>query len=244
MPSNRLSEEQKRFIIRGHAEFMNYAEIRAEFQEKYGRVITRNRVAYYDPRNSACGGPGKKWVDYFRICRDASERDLGKIPVASHIIRLRKLNRLVERFSVEAMAGDEKAAGVVLRGLRLAAELTGGIQTKMAVDVTKREIVEIRDESGIGLEGRVAVFQSLLRPDEAPRLLAAAIGDVDRGGGDESGGAADALRHGDEVAANGSGVVVVGRGASSDWRSRRHRRVRITSRRSRRLPMHSSPATR
>ncbi|KAA2237685.1 DUF2280 domain-containing protein [Salinarimonas soli] len=92
-----LTDEVKAFIVQGLACFDQPSVVVEAVKAEFGQVVTRQQVEGYDPGKRAGAKLSEKWRAIFAETRKAFLEDTAAIPVANKAVRLRILQRLVER---------------------------------------------------------------------------------------------------------------------------------------------------
>jgi hypothetical protein len=119
----KLTEPMKLAIVQALACFDTPSEVAAAVKEEFGVTITRQQVAGYDPTKATCKGMARKLRAIFETTREAFLADVSTIPIAQQAVRLRALQRELER----ARARGNSA--MVLDVLERAAKEIGGAFT-------------------------------------------------------------------------------------------------------------------
>lgn len=156
-----LNREQKVFIVRALAQFCSPSEVAKLVKEEFeGLVVSRQRVRYYNPEQSA--ELDQEWKDLFYKERERAIADVNDVGTAHKSVRLRELDAMYRR---------AKAMGAI----GLAADLLEQIAKEEGGAFTNR-----REHTGAGggaidveIVATVADYRdatsALAPPDEAPK---------------------------------------------------------------------------
>lgn len=144
----KLTEPIKIVIVQALACFDTPTEVAKAVKEEFGLVITRQQVAGYDPTKATCKGMAKKLRAIFESTRAAFLEDITTIPIAQQAVRLRALQKELERAKSSgnsAMVLDvlERAAKEVGGAFTNRRELTGkggGPITQQTSNITPEEL--------------------------------------------------------------------------------------------------------
>jgi hypothetical protein len=117
----KLTQEVQAFVVQQLACFHTPSEVAAAVSEMFGVEIGRQQTWKYSPANNPELAP--KWRALFDTTRAAFIADIDSIPIAHRVVRLRKLNRLVDQ------AEAKQQPALVAQLLRQAAEEAGGVLT-------------------------------------------------------------------------------------------------------------------
>lgn len=116
----KLEDKHKRFIVLALACYDTPTQVAEAFKEEFGEVIVRAQVGEYNPTLVGGRKLGKEWRDLFHATRKAFIEEVSKIPIANQAVRLRTLQRRLER------AEKSNNAVLVLQILEQAAKEVGG----------------------------------------------------------------------------------------------------------------------
>ena len=119
----RLSDAQKRYIVKALACGGGQSEIGRRCKEIWGIEIERSQVHYYHPEYS--DGLAERWKSLYRETREEYIREVDSIPCRHQGYRLRQIQRLIEQ------AFDSKDYPEAARMLELAAKESGGLFTNV-----------------------------------------------------------------------------------------------------------------
>lgn len=116
----KLTDPIRAFIVQGLACFDSPTQVSNAVKEEFGLVVPRELVQKYHPERVASRGLAKKWRVQFAAQRQAFLRVVAEIPIANQAVRLRALQRQLER------ADRSNNAMLVLQVLEQAAKEIGG----------------------------------------------------------------------------------------------------------------------
>lgn len=116
----KLEDKHKRFIVLALACYDTPSQVAESFKEEFGEVITRMQVGEYNPTLVGGRKLGKEWRDLFHATRKAFLDQVSTIPIANQAVRLRVLQRRLER------AEKSNNPMLVLQILEQAAKEIGG----------------------------------------------------------------------------------------------------------------------
>lgn len=115
-----LTDPIRAFIVQGLACFDSPTQVATAVKEEFGLVVPRELVQKYHPDRVASRGLAKKWRVQFAAQRQAFLQVVAKIPIANQAVRLRTLQRQLER------AEKNNNSMLVLQILEQAAKEIGG----------------------------------------------------------------------------------------------------------------------
>ncbi len=93
----RLTDPQKRFIVRRIACFVALTQIRKEFQAEFGLALSEDQASKYDPTTAQGSDDlGDELKQYFEDVRKRYTTDEESVPIAHRAFRLRKLSELLD----------------------------------------------------------------------------------------------------------------------------------------------------
>lgn len=116
----KLTDPIRAFIVQGLACFDSPTQVSNAVKEEFGLVVPRELVQKYHPERVASRGLAKKWRAQFAAQRQTFLQVVAKIPIANQAVRLRALQRRLER----AEKGNNDK--LVLQILEQAAKEIGG----------------------------------------------------------------------------------------------------------------------
>lgn len=93
----RLTEEQRAFVVQGLACFDSPSVVAEALRKEYGASITPQSVEAYDPTKRAGRNLAQRWVDLFHEARKQFLDDLTHIGISHKAVRLRALDRMAAR---------------------------------------------------------------------------------------------------------------------------------------------------
>lgn len=93
----KLDDRQKHFIVIALACFDTPTQVVNAFKDEFGSVITRAQVSEYSPATLSGRQLGYRWKQIFSATRQAFLHEVAQIPIANRAVRLRALQRLLER---------------------------------------------------------------------------------------------------------------------------------------------------
>jgi hypothetical protein len=114
-----LTDEIKEFIVKGLACFDSPSQVAEAVKANFDVEVTRQHVYAYDPASSQLMAP--RWKELHAATRQAFLSDVAQISIAQKAVRLRTLERLVQR--AEANRQMERVAAF----LEQAAKECGGV---------------------------------------------------------------------------------------------------------------------
>jgi len=118
-----ISEAAKTFIVQSLACFDTPSVVAAALQAEYGVTISRQAIEGYDPTKAAGARVANRWKEVFDATREAYLVDLAKIGISHKAVRLRVLQRMVDK------AEDKGNSALVAQMLEQAAKEMGGAFT-------------------------------------------------------------------------------------------------------------------
>lgn len=144
---NKLTDEQKMFVIGHLAGWETPSDVVELVRETYGIEITRQTAEAYDPTKYAGRNLGKRWREHFDKAREAARSDVSAIPEANKAVRVRelaKMARQAQRVKNLALAANlyEQIAKEVGEAFTNRRELTG----KGGGPIGYRDMGEMTDE--------------------------------------------------------------------------------------------------
>jgi hypothetical protein len=92
-----LTDDVKTFIVQALACFDTPQQVSESVGQEFGLKIDRMQAASYDPTKRTTRNLGKKWRELFDATRDRFLKDTSQIGVSHRSVRLRTLQRLVEK---------------------------------------------------------------------------------------------------------------------------------------------------
>lgn len=116
----KLTDQIRAFIVQGLACFDSPTQVSNAVREEFGVIVPRQLVQKYNPERVASRGLGRRWTAQFSVQRQAFLRQIAQIPIANQAVRLRALQRSLER----AERSDNTM--LVLQILEQAAKEIGG----------------------------------------------------------------------------------------------------------------------
>lgn len=116
----KLDDRQKHFIVTALACFDTPTQVAAAFKDEFGAVITRAQVSEYSPATQSGRQLGNRWKQIFSATRKSFLDRVSTIPIANQAVRLRTLQRLLER------AEKSNGSMLALQILEQAAKEIGG----------------------------------------------------------------------------------------------------------------------
>lgn len=116
----KLTDPIRAFIVQGLACFDSPTQVSNAVKEEFGLVVPRELVQKYHPERVASRGLAKKWRVQFAAQRQTFLHEIAQIPIANQAVRLRALQRLLER------AEKTNNSMLVLQILEQAAKEIGG----------------------------------------------------------------------------------------------------------------------
>ncbi len=94
-----MKDRHRAFLVMEFACYATPTEAATALLDEFGITISRQRAQHYDPEHGPVDGIAKKWVDLFRVCRDAFLEDTKKhLPYTHQSVRLRDLSRAATEF--------------------------------------------------------------------------------------------------------------------------------------------------
>jgi hypothetical protein len=123
MAKPKVSEAAKLFIVQSLACFDSPSVVAAALKREYGVTISRQSIESYDPTKAAGERISQKWREIFEATRTAHIEDVARIGITHLSVRLRFLQRLVEK------AEDQGNTALVAQLLEQAAREVGGSYT-------------------------------------------------------------------------------------------------------------------
>jgi len=97
MAKGKLNHEVQTFVVQALACFDTPSAVVDAVKREYGVEITRQAVEGYDPGKKAGEGLSEKWRTLFKETREAFLSNTAEIGVAHRAVRLRRLDRLIDR---------------------------------------------------------------------------------------------------------------------------------------------------
>ncbi len=116
----KLTDPIRAFIVQGLACFDSPTQVSNAVKDEFGVVVPRDLVQKYHPERVASRGLAKKWRVLFEVQRRAFLQVVAEIPIANQAVRLRALQRQLER------AERSNNSMLVLQVLEQAAKEIGG----------------------------------------------------------------------------------------------------------------------
>lgn len=93
----KLTDPIRAFIVRGLACFDSPTQVSNAVKDEFGIAVPRELVQKYHPERVASRGLAKRWRVQFAVQRQAFLRVVAEIPIANQAVRLRTLQRQLER---------------------------------------------------------------------------------------------------------------------------------------------------
>lgn len=94
-----MTDRHRAFLVMEFACYATPTEAATALLEEHGITITRQNAQHYDPEHGPRDGIAKKWVELFRVCRDAFLEDTKKrLPYTHKAVRLQELSRAAAEF--------------------------------------------------------------------------------------------------------------------------------------------------
>ena len=115
MPIYKLTNDQRMFVLRLHAEGYNSGDIKRELLEKYNVSILHNAI------NKTCAA--LKWQSRIKEFRDVYMAQVRSVPIANKRIRIDDLERERQRINTLIKKNPRKTKSDVTQYLQLVAEL-------------------------------------------------------------------------------------------------------------------------
>ena len=111
-----LQNDVKAFIVQALACFDTPAQVATTVKEKFGLVLSRQRIEAYHPERQAGARLGPKWRAVFYDTRARLLAELDDIPIACRAYRLRVLERAAAQ--AEGMGNLLLAARIIEQAAR------------------------------------------------------------------------------------------------------------------------------
>ena len=140
MAKPKIPDRAKMFIVTSLACFDSPSVVSAAVKAEYGVAITRQSIESYDPTKTAGARVAPKWKQIFEQTREAYLADVAKIGVSHRAVRLRIMQRMVEK--AEAQGNSPLVAQL----LEQAAKEMGGAFTNRR-ELTGRDGGSIKTET-------------------------------------------------------------------------------------------------
>lgn len=109
-----LNETQKHFVVTELACFRTPSEVAEAVKEEFGLEVSRQQVAYYDPRSRTGRKPSAKWQQLFEETRRQWLGNTSAEGIANRRWRFRELSRLYEKSLALGRGGNLKLAQSLL----------------------------------------------------------------------------------------------------------------------------------
>lgn len=93
----KLEDRHKRFIVQALACYDTPTQVASAFKEEFGHTLIRSQVGEYNPTLVGGRKLGKQWKDLFTATRKNFLEQVSTIPIANQSVRLRVLQRQLER---------------------------------------------------------------------------------------------------------------------------------------------------
>ncbi len=94
-----IKDRHRAFLVMEFACYATPTEAAKALLDEHGIVISRQRAQHYDPEHGPHDGIAKKWVDLFRVCRDAFLEDCkSKLPYTHQAVRVKHLSEAADEF--------------------------------------------------------------------------------------------------------------------------------------------------
>lgn len=116
-----LKNDVKAFIVQALACFDTPTQVSQTVKQEFDIDVTRQQVEQHDPTKRAGVNLAAKWVTLFHDTRKRFREETSEIPIANRAVRLRTMNRFVER------AETMKNIGLAMQILEQAAKEVGDI---------------------------------------------------------------------------------------------------------------------
>lgn len=97
MAEGKLSEAEKAFVVQALACFDSPSAVVDAVRKEFGKTINRQSIEAYDPGKKAGANLAAKWRELFTATREAFISDTAEIGVSHRSVRLRTLQRMIER---------------------------------------------------------------------------------------------------------------------------------------------------
>lgn len=116
-----LKNDVKAFIVQALACFDTPTQVSQTVKQEFDIDVTRQQVEQHDPTKRAGVNLAAKWVTLFHDTRKRFREETAEIPIANRAVRLRTMNRFVER------AETMKNIGLAMQILEQAAKEVGDV---------------------------------------------------------------------------------------------------------------------
>lgn len=97
MAKAKLSDDAKTYVVQALACFDSPSEVAEAVRKEFGVEITKQSVEAYDPTKVAGKGLAKTLKAIFEATREAFLKEISSIPIAHRAVRLRALQRMLEK---------------------------------------------------------------------------------------------------------------------------------------------------
>lgn len=155
MAETKITDEAKTFIVTSLACFDTPSIVAVAVNAAYGIEVTRQAIESYDPTKVAGARIAPKWKEIFDATREAYLNDVAKIGISHRAVRLRILQRMVEK------AEDQGNSPLVAQMLEQAAKEMGGAFTN------RREITG-KEGAPVAAKVEVRTWRQILRDERKP----------------------------------------------------------------------------
>lgn len=140
MAKSRVPEAAKLFVTQSLACFDSPSVVAAALKTEFGVTLSRQSIESYDPTKAAGAKIAQKWREIFDATRAAYLKDVAKIGISHMSVRLRILQRMVEKAEVQGNSA------LVAQLLEQAAKEVGGAYTNRR-EITGKDGGSIKTET-------------------------------------------------------------------------------------------------
>jgi len=162
----RLSNEAKTYIVQSLACFETPSMVQKAVKGEFGVDVTRQAIEAYDPSKRAGESLAGRWRTLFEATRKEFVDETVKVAVSHRAVRLRKIERIVER------AESQGNHAMVLQALEQAAKEVGNFYTNRR---------ELSGAGGGPLNGVVRIERVIVDPANQPGQTVFVLPDNGRG---------------------------------------------------------------
>lgn len=111
----RLTEPQKRFIVRRIAHFVSLKQIRAEFKAEFGSELSEEQASAYNPETvRGQADLSQDLKNLFQQERDRYVTEIESVPVHHHAYRMRQRQEQLQQLQEQLAAMNPKMTGTIL----------------------------------------------------------------------------------------------------------------------------------
>lgn len=89
MPAAKLTETQKRFLVKAFAQYMTPAKVAAALAKEYGITLPRQGVERYNPLARSALHLPKRFREYFVVERASFEKEMSGLVTVQRAVRVR-----------------------------------------------------------------------------------------------------------------------------------------------------------